>query len=81
MPHASTSAARITPEASARKLFYVDLGEAAQRLGTTKQALKKYLARHQRRDGRDTVCILGAGARAVKIRGRWRVRFDDEGRK
>lgn len=68
------------PGTGSRKLLYFDLSTAAQRLGTTKQALKKYLARHQRRDGRDTVCSLGAGARAVKIRGRWRVRFDDEGR-
>jgi len=80
VPPASTRVADITPGPTPRNLLYVDLLEAAQRLGTTKQALKKYLARHQRRDGRDTVCPLGAGARAVKIRGRWRVRFDDEGR-
>src|SRR3954447_25050902 len=35
--------------------IYFTLAEAAVRLGTTKGALKKYLARHQRREGRDTV--------------------------
>ncbi len=78
---APTNAKRIVDSnTDSRKPHYVDLAEAAIRLGTTKGAMKKYLARHQRRDGRDTVCVLGAGARAVKVRGRWRVRFDDEGR-
>ncbi|NVL83995.1 hypothetical protein, partial [Escherichia coli] len=57
--------------------IYFTLAEAAVRLGTTKGALKKYLARHQRREGRDTVCSLGDGVRAVKVRRIWRIRFDD----
>ena len=74
IPNSSTSAL----DTGSKKLLYVDLSEAAERLGTTKQALKKYLARHQRRDGRDTVCALGDDVRAVKVRGQWRVRFPDD---
>ena len=59
---------------------YFSLREAASILGLTYDALKKMVGRQQRRDGRDVVCHIMNGVKAVKIgrgpRARWRVKFD-----
>jgi len=59
---------------------YLDLYKAAALLGTTRDALRKCLARGSKRRGDDIICDLGDGVFAIKPKSckRWRVRFPEQ---